>query len=111
MDIISNIPATLEWHVYKGDTTTMTIVVQDDQGTDIDLSTYEFLGQIRQEPSDEEALQDLAITSNTNVLTVAISETETLPRMSYFDIQATKEDETVVTLLKGYIYTEDDISR
>lgn len=111
MDIISNIPATLEWRVYKGDTATMTMVVQDDNGTDIDVSGYTLIGQIRQDPSDAEATQDLTVTSNGNIIEVTIPETDTLPRMAYFDIQATKEDLTVVTLLKGYIYSEDDISR
>jgi len=111
MDIISNVPATLEWRIYKGDTSTMTILVQDDQGKDIDVSAYDFLGQIRQDPTDADELQDLAITADGNVISVTISNTTTLPRMSYFDIQATKPDTTVSTILKGYIYTEDDISR
>jgi hypothetical protein len=111
MDIISNVPATLEWRIYKGDTSTMTIVVQDDQGNDIDVTDYDFLGQIRQDPTDADELQDLAITADGNVISVTVSNTATLPRMSYFDIQTTKPDTTVSTILKGYIYTEDDISR
>lgn len=89
----------------------MTILVQDDQGKDIDLTEYSFLGQIRQDPADAEALQDLSIEVDGNVISVTVSETSSLPRMSYFDIQATKPDTTISTILKGQIYTEDDISR
>lgn len=111
MDIISNVPATLEWRVYKGDTANMTILVKDDQGVDIDLDAYEIIGQIRQDPADETELQDLSITTSGNVISITISDTSTLPRMSYFDIQTTKPDTTVATLIKGYIYSEDDVSR
>lgn len=111
MDIISNVPATLEWRIYKGDTANMTIIVEDDKGNDIDVTDYDFLGQIRQDPADAVALQDLAVTGAGNVIAIEIEDTSTLPRMSYFDIQVTKPDTTISTILKGYIYTEDDISR
>lgn len=111
MDIISNVPATLEWRVYKGDTTTLSIIVQSDEGAAIDVSDYEFLGQIRQDPTSATILQTLSINSLENMITVTITDSDDLPRMSYFDIQATKPDTTISTILKGYIYSEDDVSR
>lgn len=110
MDVISNIPATLEWRVYKGDTARFSILLEDDKGVAIDTTGYNFAGQIKTEPGVIDALQDLLITVSDNLLTVDITDSQSLPRMSYFDIQVTKEDLSVLTILKGYIYSEDDVT-
>lgn len=109
MDVISNVPASLEWHVYKGDTSRFSILLEDDNGVAIDTTDYTFAGQIKTEPGIETVLQDLSITVTDNLLTVEIEDSSTLPRMSYFDIQSTK-DLNVSTILKGYIYSEDDVT-
>lgn len=111
MDIISNVPATLEWRIYTGDTAIITIIVQDDAGNNVSLDGYTFVGQVREEPTSPDIIQSLDISVSDSVLTVDISDTTILPRISYFDIQATKPDLTITTILKGYIYTEDDVTR
>ena len=111
MQTISSVPATIEWKVYKGDTSRPTIILEDDNGVAIDTEGFVYFGQIREEADAVDALQDLTITSVDNLITVDIDDSSSLPSLSYFDIQITKEDDTVITILKGQIYAEDDVSR
>lgn len=109
MSTISNIPASLEWRVYKGDTANITIVIQDENGTDVDLTGYTFTGEIKAQPEDATFAQELDIIANGNVLSITIPSTSILPKVSYFDIQSVK-DGTVWTIIKGSIYAEKDVT-
>ena len=110
MSVISNIPAALEWRVYKGDTAILSIAVKDDDCNAYDLSNYTAAGMIKADPLDEEELQDLTITITGNVISLTIDDTTDLPKTSYFDVQLTGDDK-VWTVLKGMIIAENDVTR
>lgn len=110
MNTISNIPADIEWRVYKGDTAVLSVAVKDDSCKDYDLTDYTVSGMIKADPTDEEELQTLTVTISNNIIQINIDDTATLPKSSYFDIQLVK-DTTIWTILKGMIITENDITR
>lgn len=110
MSLVSNIPAGLEWRVYKGDTATLTIAILDEDDQPVDLTGITFDGELRITPEDASANRSLAITVVDNVLTVEIPNTETLPRTSYYDIQS-NNDGVIQTIIKGMIITEMDVTR
>jgi len=112
MNTISTVPCSLEWLIYKGDTAALTIIMTDSEGEDLDISNFEFAGSIKSQPEDEEPAQTLGITTNENILTVIIPDSSILDRISYFDIESvnTVTDE-VVTIIKGRIVSELDITR
>lgn len=110
MSLISNIPAALEWRVYKGDTATLTIAMLDENDNDLDLTGYTFAGELRINPEDENPDRSLTITVQENILTIQIPDTDTLPKTSYYDIQS-NNDGTITTILKGMIISEMDVTR
>jgi hypothetical protein len=109
MTTISNIPAALEWRVYKGDTAKLTMVIEDEEGKEVDLSDYTFTGDIKIQPSDTEPEQELLLVTNANILGIEIPDTQTLSRINYFDIQSEK-DGIIWTILKGTIIAEQDVT-
>jgi len=109
MTTISNIPASINWKIYKGDTAKLTIFMQDENGVDIDLTGYEFTGVIKTNQDDSVPLQGLAIASNAALLSLTIQDTEVLPKISYFDVQSVK-DEVIWTIIKGTISVEQDVT-
>ena len=109
MTTISNIPAALNWKIYKGDTAKLTIIMQDELGNDINLDGYTFTGQIKAQPDDTVAIQELAIVAGTTVLSIDILDTETLPKISYFDVQSINNG-VIWTVLKGTINVEQDVT-
>jgi hypothetical protein len=110
MNLVSNIPAALEWRVYKGDTASLAIAILDDKNEPVDLTGITFDGELRISPEDSESDRSLAITVLENVLTVEIPDTDTLPRTCYYDIQS-NNDGTIQTIIKGMIITETDVTR
>lgn len=110
MSLVSNIPAALEWRVYKGDTATLSIAVLDEKNDPVDLTGITFDGELRISPEDASADRSLAITVVDNVLTVQIPDTDTLPRTSYYDIQS-NNDGVIQTIIKGMIISETDVTR
>jgi hypothetical protein len=112
MNTISNVPGSIEWLVYKGDTASLTIIMKDQDGKDLDISGLSFTGQIKLQPEDEEEEQTLTIATNENVITVVIPDTSILSKMSYFDIHSTNNvTDEVMTILKGRISAEMDVTR
>lgn len=109
MTTISNIPASMNWKIYKGDTAKLTIFMQDENGVDIDLSDYTFTGSIKAQPDDINELQELMLSYNAALLSITILNTDELPKISYFDIQSLK-DGVVWTILKGTINVEQDVT-
>lgn len=99
----------MNWKIYKGDTAKLTIFMQDENGVDLDLSEYEFAGVIKAQPDDSIPLQGLGIVSNAALLSLTIMDTETLPKISYFDVQSVK-DGIKWTILKGTISVEQDVT-
>lgn len=109
MTTISNIPAALEWRVYKGDTARLTVVIKDENGNDVDLDGYTFTSSIKNQPTDAESAQDINVTATDNVLALEIADTTQLAKVTYFDVQSIN-DGTIWTILKGNIYCEQDVT-
>lgn len=112
MNTVESIPAFLDWNVYKGDTARLNIILRDESNEQMDLSNYEFAGQVKASPKDNVPLQEITILKSDSVITLLIEDTSTLPRKSYFDIQSTNIDSgDIQTILKGNINAEDDVTR
>lgn len=111
MDTLDNLPPAMDWQVYKNDTTTMTLVMVDENDNAIDLTDWSFAGQARQLPSNNTVLDTMQIVKNENVLTIAL-DTTNLDVMNYFDIQGTNSvTGKVSTILTGTIYVQEDVTR
>ena len=111
MDILDLQPPTIEWRVYRNDTSPMTVLLADSDGNALDLDDWTFEGKVREYPLDAAVITTLAIVKNGNVLTVEL-DTENLTQISYFDIQGTNTvNAKVSTVLRGQIFVEEDITR
>jgi hypothetical protein len=111
MDILNVQPATIEWRIYRHDTTTMTVVLTDSNGAAIDLTDWEFESKVREYPTDSEVIQAMSIVKNENTLTLALDNAN-LKEINYFDIQGTNSvNDKVSTILRGQIFVEEDITR
>jgi len=111
MDILDLQPPTIEWRVYRNDTSPMTVLLADADGNALDLDDWTFEGKVREYPADASEITTLAIVKNGNVLTVEL-DTENLTLISYFDIQGTNTvNAKVSTVLRGQIFVEEDITR
>jgi hypothetical protein len=111
METLNSQPPAMDWQVYRSDNTVMTLVLVDSYNQKLDLTDWEFSGQVRQFPTNTEVLDALDIIKNENVLTVGLDSTN-LDVMNYFDIQGTNtETETVSTILTGTIYVQEDVTR
>lgn len=109
MTTISNIPAALEWRVYKGDTAKLTVVIKDENNNDVDLTGYTFTSSIKNQPTDADSAQDIIVTTVDNILSLEIPDTSILAKVSYFDVQS-ENDGVIWTILKGNIYSEQDVT-
>lgn len=111
METLNSQPPAMDWQVYRNDNTVMTLVLVDTDDQKLDLTNWEFSGQVRQFPTNEIVLDGLDIIKNENVLTVGLDSTE-LDVMNYFDIQGVNsETGTVSTILTGTIYVQEDVTR
>lgn len=111
MEILNSQPPAMDWQVYRSDNTVMTLVLVDSYNQKLDLTDWEFSGQVRQFPNDSEVIQAMDIIKNENVLTVGL-DTTNLDVMNYFDIQGINStSETVSTILTGTIYVQEDVTR
>lgn len=111
MEILNSQPPAMDWQVYRSDNTVMTLVLVDSSGVKLDLTDWEFNGQVRQFPTDTEVIQAMDIVKNENILTVGL-DTANLDVMNYFDIQGINSiTETVSTILTGTIYVQEDVTR
>jgi len=111
MEILDLQPPTIEWRVYRNDTSPMTLLLSDTDGNALDLTDWDFDGKVREYPLDVAVITTLAIVKNGNVLTIEL-DTADLPMISYFDIQGTNSvNSKVSTVLRGQIFVEEDITR
>jgi len=111
MNTIDSVPANLDWNVYRGDTARLNIILRDESNELMDLTDYEFEGQVKASPKDVQSLQEITITKSDSVITLIIPDTSNLPRKSYFDIQGTHSNGDIQTILKGNVNVEDDVTR
>jgi hypothetical protein len=97
--------------VYRNDTSPMTILLTDSEGSDLDLTDWTFAGKVREYPTDNTVITTLSIVKNGNVLTIELDNSD-LPLFSYFDIQGTNSvNSKISTVLRGQIIVEEDITR
>jgi hypothetical protein len=111
METLNVQPPSIDWLVYRDDTTELTVVLTDNEGNPIDLTDWDFISQVREYPTDALPIITLAIVKNENTLTLYL-DNSSLPLISYFDIQG-NNDETgaVSTVLRGQIIVEEDVTR
>lgn len=111
METLNLQPPTIEWLVYRNDSTPMTILLTDSEGRDLDLTDWTFESLVREYPTDGQAITEIGIVKNGNTLTLAL-DTSNLPLMSYFDIQGLNTvNNKVSTVLRGQILIEEDVTR
>jgi len=111
METLNVRPPSMQWNVYRDDTTVLTLVLLDTSGQALDLTNWEFTGKVRQFPKSVDVLDDLSIVKNENILTIGL-DTNPLDTVSYFDIQGINQDtEKISTILSGQIYVEEDVTR
>ena len=111
METLNVQPPSIDWLVYRNDTTELTVVLTDNNDNPIDLTDWEFEAQIREYPSDTTTIGTLAIVKNENTLTLTLY-TLGIPLISYFDIQGVNfAAKKTSTILRGQIIVEEDVTR
>ena len=111
METLNVQPPSIEWMVYRNDTTELTMLLVDENDAALDLTDWTFTGKVREYPSDAAVLETLTITKDENVLTVEL-DNSTLPITSYFDIEGINSDSgNVSTVVRGRIQVEEDVTR
>jgi hypothetical protein len=111
METLNLQPPTIEWKVYRNDTSPMTLLLTDADGRDIDLTDWDFEGKVREYPTYSTVITTLSILKNGNVLTIELDNSE-LPLFSYFDIEGINSvNSKVSTVLRGQIIVEEDVTR
>lgn len=104
-------PDSMEWRVYRNDTSVMTLVLVDMNDVAIDLTDWTFTGQVRQFPTNTTVLDSMDIVKNANTLTIGL-DTTGLDVMNFFDIQGVNAiTSKISTIVTGTIYVEEDVTR
>ena len=111
METLNVQPPSIEWMVYRNDTTELTMLLVDENDAALDLTDWDFTGVVREYPSDGAVLTTLTITKDANALTVGLFNSF-LPITSYFDIEGVNSvNDKVSTVLRGRIQVEEDVTR
>lgn len=111
MEVLNSQPPAMDWQVYRHDNTVMTLVLVDSNNVALDLTDWEFAGQVRQFPSTATVLDSMDIVKNENILTIGL-DTTNLDVMNFFDIEGVNDVYgTVSTILTGTIYVQEDVTR
>lgn len=111
MKTLNSQPDSMDWRVYRNDSTVLTLVLVDTNDVALDLTDWTFTGQVRQFPTNTTVLDSMNIVKNENILTIGL-DTQQLDVMNFFDIQGVNETtEKVSTILSGTIYVEEDVTR
>lgn len=110
--LITNTPQTLKWKVYRGDTSQFSMAALDSEQNPLDPTGWSFLGQIRK-TVDSTLLATLGTAPGVGVVTITLNAADALKLFpsNVFDVQATKPDGTVWTMVQGQIVVEGDVSR
>lgn len=111
--IVSNVPQAVKWRIYRGDTASFSILVNDEDGLPQDMTDWEFVAEVKESPTDDVALTSLTVVGGIGVATVTLPPANALllQDANVYDIQATKPNGEVWTLLRGSIVVEGDVSR
>ena len=111
MKTLNSQPDSMDWQVYRNDSTVMTLVLVDSNDAALDLTDWTFTGQVRQFPTNTVVLDSMDIVKNENILTIGL-DTANLDVMNFFDIQGVNgTTEKVSTILTGTIYVQEDVTR
>lgn len=111
MPVLNSQPDSMEWHVYRNDSTVLTLVLVDTNNDPLDLTDWDFAGEVRQFPTNSVVLDAMDIVKNEHVLTIGLSTTN-LDVMNYFDIEGINSvSGKVSTILTGTIYVQEDVTR
>ena len=111
METLNSQPDSMDWRVYRNDTTVLTLVLVDANNAALDLTDWNFTGQVRQFPTNTTVLDSMNIVKNANILTIGL-DTQNLDTMNFFDIQGINTPtEKISTILSGTIYVEEDVTR
>jgi hypothetical protein len=111
METLNSQPDSMDWRVYRNDSTVMSLVLVDADDVALDLTNWTFTGQVRQFPTNTTVLDSMDIVKNLNVLTVGL-DTTNLDVMNFFDIQGVHATtQKVSTILTGTIYVQEDVTR
>ena len=111
METLNLLPPSVEWIIYRNDTTELTVVLVDENDAALDLTDWDFAGKVREYPSDASVLVTLNITKADNILTVVLDNSD-LPITSYFDIEGINSyNGKVSTVVRGRIQVEEDVTR
>jgi hypothetical protein len=111
MQTLYSQPDSMDWRVYRNDSTVMTLVLVDSNDVPLDLSDWTFTGQVRQFPTNTVVLDSMDIVKNANILTVGL-DTQNLDVLNFFDIQGINgTTNKIVTILTGTINVQEDVTR
>jgi len=111
--ILSALPAAVDLYLYKGDDFSMTLTVTNPDGSAANLTGATFKAQIRSAPGAATVLASFTTSVATNVitLTMAATDTLTLPAGAAWDCQMTTSAGKIQTLAAGQVKTTADVSR
>lgn len=133
MQTLNNVPTEIEWRVYRGDTSKLTIQLKDDEGKTVTTAQNLFC-LARRYPNDPEVLGFLNAyfsttppqqgannqgDATTGIITVEIpwgalnlqEDPFAWGKQFYFDVQVQFQDTSTVTILKVKVDVESDVSR
>jgi hypothetical protein len=131
MQTLNNVPTEIEWRVYRGDTSKLTIQLKDDEGKTV-TNAQNIFCLARKFPNDPEVLGFLSSyfgttppaqgsgsqgDATTGIITVEIpwgNQNEDpffWGKQFYFDVQVQFQDSGTVTILKVKVDVESDVSR
>jgi hypothetical protein len=112
MNLIDQLPPSIEWRIYSGDTARLTVIIRDADDQLVDLTDYEFESHIKLVENQGDPEEVISVVANGGgMLTVEIPDTTILPNNTVFDIQSTSPDGVVNTILRGTIAKELDVTR
>lgn len=134
MQTLNNVPTEIEWRVYRGDTSKLTIQLKDDEGKTVTNAQGIFC-LARRYPNDPEILAFMNSyfgttpppqgatnqgDATTGIITVEIPWGQLIQqdldpfawgKQFYFDVQVYFQDSGTVTILKVKVDVESDVSR
>ena len=114
MTTVGAIPAAVDLAVYQGDDFgPLTLTVTNPDGSAANLTGATFNAQIRSAPGAATVLASFTTSVATNVitLTMAATDTLTLPAGAAWDCQMTTSAGKIQTLAAGQVKTTADVSR
>lgn len=109
---------TASFSAFRGDTFSKTLTFKDSDGVAIDITGWTLWVTLKksEDDKDEDAVVQEEVTVHSDPthgitsFTISATETAGLLGMYYFDVQVKRSDDTILTLLKGKINFEKDIT-